>query len=98
MAPSKKNCRSPKAGLRSSSQTASGSKRAKKGRPTQAGSRPWRKLSAKTLSPRTSATPWTSTLPGVADIEGPRTVRARPETSAKAWRKMAWARARLTAK
>ena len=30
--------------------------------------------------PATSVTPSTHTLPGVADIDGPRTVRARPET------------------
>ena len=62
------------------SQVAAGSNLAKNGVPTRLGSRAWIMRSTKTLSPPTSVTPSTHTLPGVADIDGPRTVRHRPET------------------
>ena len=45
------------------------------------GSLAWTILRTKYRSPSMVVTPSTSTLPGVADIEGPRTVRASPETS-----------------
>jgi len=62
------------------SQQAAGSNLAKNGEPTRLGSRAWIMCRTKTLIPATSVTPSMHTLPGVADIDGPRTVRARPET------------------
>jgi len=62
------------------SQVAVGSNLAKNGVPTSAGSRAWIIRSTKTLIPATSATPSMHTLPGLADIDGPRTVRQSPET------------------
>jgi len=62
------------------SQQAAGSNLAKNGVPTRPGSRAWIMCRTKTLTPATSVTPSTHTFPGVADIDGPRTVRARPET------------------
>ncbi|EDM74522.1 hypothetical protein PPSIR1_01217 [Plesiocystis pacifica SIR-1] len=47
---------------------------------TRSGSRAWSSCSANTRLPATLATPSTRTLPGIVDIDGPRTVRARPET------------------
>jgi EmrB/QacA subfamily drug resistance transporter len=69
------------AGSRSVSQVAAGSNLAKNGVPTRLGSRAWIIRSTKTGVPATSVTPSTHTLPGVADIDGPRTVRPSPETS-----------------
>ena len=77
---SKKNWASPPAGLRWSSQVASGSNLAKNGRWTQSALRPWIKRRTKTFSPFISVMPCTSTLPGPALMDGPRAVRARPET------------------
>jgi hypothetical protein len=62
------------------SQQAAGSNLAKNGVPTSRGFRAWIMRRTKTLRPATSATPSTHTFPGVADIDGPRTVRPRPET------------------
>ena len=66
-------------GSRSVSQVAAGSNLAKNGMPTRRGLRAWIIRSTKTLMPATSVTPSTHTLPGVADMDGPRTVRHRPE-------------------
>ena len=74
--------REANAGSRSDSQIAVGSNRAKNGLPTMAGSRAWIMCRANTFSPATSTTPSTHTLPGVADMDGPRTVRHSPETPA----------------
>src|SRR4051812_26469720 len=76
---SKKNSSAPNAGRKSSSHEAEGSKRAKKGRLHQFGSRAWRNESTNTSSPATSATPSITTLPGSVDMVGPRAVRARPD-------------------
>jgi len=62
------------------SQQAAGSNLAKNGLPTSPGSRAWIMCRTKTLCPATSVTPSMQTFPGVADMEGPRTVRASPET------------------
>src|ERR1700735_2267090 len=74
--------REANAGSRSDSQIAFGSNRAKNGLPTMDGLRAWIMCRANTFSPATSTTPSTHTLPGVADMDGPRTVRHRPETFA----------------
>jgi len=62
------------------SQVAWGSNRAKNGVPTRRGLRAWIMRSTNTGVPVTSVTPSTHTFPGVADMDGPRTVRHRPET------------------
>jgi hypothetical protein len=62
------------------SQVAFGSNLAKNGVPTRFGSRAWIIRSVNTSMPAILATPSTHTLPGVADMDGPRTVRHRPET------------------
>ena len=72
--------RAAKAGSRSDSQVAAGSNLAKNGLPTRLGSRAWIMCRTNTFSPATSVIPSTHTLPGVADIDGPRTVRHRPDT------------------
>src|SRR5690606_16482957 len=90
--------RSAKAGFSSSSQTALGSYWAKKGLPTRSASRHWMKCSANTFWPATSTTPSTQTFPGVADMDGPRTVRESPETFLYASLKMVYASASGTAK
>ena len=70
---------SPVGGCSSSIHVASESKRAKNVRPTHSGLRAWMSLSTKSDSPDSSTTPSTRILPGVADMDGPRTVRARPD-------------------
>src|SRR5207245_2935465 len=71
--------RSANAGSRSEIQVASGSNLAKKGLPTRLGSRAWIMCRTNTRWPASSVTPSTHTLPGVADMDGPRTVRATPD-------------------
>ena len=77
---SKKNLSSPNAGVRSFSQDALSSYFAKNIRWTQSGFRLWRNFSANTFSPRISVFPTTWTFPGVADMDGPLTVRPTPDT------------------
>ena len=81
---SKKNSFSPNAGFSSSSQVALGSNFAKKSRSVQAGFRAWKNFSAKRRSPAISSMPTMPTLPGEADMDGPRAVRAVPATRATA--------------
>ena len=55
-------------------------------------------FSTNTSSPRIDAFPTTRTFPGVADIDGPRTVRPSPETLVYARVKMSSDRASGTSK
>lgn len=70
------------AGTSWSGQAAVGSNRAKNGRHTRSGRRHWRSCRTNTSRPSTSERPRMWTLPGVSDMLGLRTVRARPETRA----------------
>ena len=65
-----------------------GWKWAKNGLPTRDGSRAWIIRSTNTLVPLMSAMPWMHIVPGVADMEGPRTVRHSPDTPWQASRKI----------
>ena len=71
---------SPNAGLRSSSHMADSSYSAYIGRLTHSGLRPCRNRSDMTFLPSIVGVPSIMTLPGVADMLGPRTVRPRPLT------------------
>ena len=66
--------------MRSSSHMASSSYSAKNGLCTQSGFLPCRNRSCITFLPFMVGVPSICTLPGVADMLGPRTVRPRPLT------------------
>ena len=66
--------------------------------PTRSTLRACRNFNTNTSSPLIVAVPSTNTLPGVADIDGPRTVRPKPETWEYASLKMSSALASGTSK
>src|SRR5262249_19701299 len=72
--------RSAKTGSRSDNHVAAELYRAKNGLPTKPGARAWIMCMTKTRCPASMVMPSTHTLPGVADMDGPRTVLASPET------------------